>query len=97
MKKKISLFVAALSLLAFSAVAFAKPDFNKPAEETGILQLLGDDDFYINGYELDDLSKAQERQLYPLVGKTVTIKGFYEKEYKDYPVDEIYVTEIIAQ
>lgn len=96
MKKKFTLFLAALSVFAFSAVALAKPDFNKPAEETGVLQLLGDDDFYINGYELEDLSQSQESQLYSLVGKTVTIKGFYEKEFRNYPVDELYVTEIIA-
>lgn len=96
MKKKIIPFLAAIALFAFTAISLASPDFNKPAEETGVLQLFGDDDFYINGYELEDLSKAQERQLYPLVGKQVTIKGFYEKQHKNYPVDEIYVTEVIA-
>lgn len=96
MKKKVIPFLAALALFAFTAVSMASPDFNNPAEETGTLMLFGDDDFYINGYELEDLSKTQERQLYQLVGKQVTIKGFYEKKHKDYPVDEIYVNEIIA-
>ena len=95
MKKTLITLLAAVSLFTFNAVALAKPDFNKPATETGILQSFGDD-FYINGYELEDLSKAQEYQLFNLIGKTVTIKGYYEKEKAPYPVDEIYVSEIIV-
>lgn len=96
MKKKATLFLTIFSLFALTAVSSASPDFSKPAEQTGTLQLFGDDDFYINGYELEDLSKAQEYQLFPLVGKTVTIKGYYEKAFFDRNVDEIYVNEIIV-
>lgn len=95
MKKTLITLLAVISLFSFTVVAFAKPDFNSPATETGILQSFGDD-FYINGYELEDLSKAQEYQLMGLVGKTVTIKGYYEKEKPPYEVDEIYVSEIIV-
>lgn len=97
MKKFLIPFLAGVILLSISSLSFASPDFNNPATETGTLQLFGDDDFYINGFELEDLSKSQEHQLRPLVGKKVTIKGFYEKKNFTNTVDEIYVSEIIPQ
>jgi hypothetical protein len=95
MKKKLIVILTAISLFSLTAITSASPNFNNPAEETGILHLFGDDDFYINGYEIEDLSKAQKHQLRSLVGKTITIKGFYENEFLSSKIDEIYVTEII--
>jgi hypothetical protein len=95
MKNKIALLLTILALFTFTAIAAAKPNFSKPATETGVLHLFDDDDFYINGYELEGLNRTQKQQLFSLVGKTITIKGYYEKKFQDFMIDEIYVNEII--
>lgn len=95
MTKKILLCAAIAALFSINTIAFASPDFNQPAVETGVLELYGDD-FYINDYELEDLSKTQKRQLQDLVGQRITIKGFYETTKHSKQADEIYVSEIIV-
>ncbi len=64
MKKRVAILLTPILLFSFSSISLASPDFNKPAEQSGVLELFGDDDFYINGYELEDLSKAQKHKLY---------------------------------
>lgn len=88
-----------ISLLAFfsffSVIAFASPDYNNPATIKGIVYELNDETFYVNGYLLHELTKEQINQLGLLVGKKVTVKGFYEKNYLRYMgPNEVYVKEV---
>ena len=87
----------ALAFLSTAAVSFASPDFNNPAQVTGVLQVFDGDDFYINNFELEDLNRSQKDQLRSLVGQEITVKGFYEKVHNNQTIDEISVTDIIVK
>lgn len=96
MKKRILFLCFILSL--FSMTACAAPDFDKPVEITGRLYHFSGNDFFINDHRLRDLNPMQEAELLPLVGRAITIKGFYEKERIPFKkAHEIYVTEIIVE
>lgn len=96
MKKKIIPLLAMFSL--FSVIAFASPDYNSPATVTGIVYQLNDETFYVNGYQLYDLNEDQIGLLGSHIGETVTVKGFYEKEYlRGMGPNEVYVTEITSR
>lgn len=92
MKKKIMLLCAIFSL--FTIVAFAAPDYNNPATETGMVSASNAGNFYVNGYNLESLTYQQKIQLQSLIGKTITVKGYYEKKPHSNEIDDIYVTMI---
>ena len=106
--KKIIVGVAMALLVGGTGmmVAEARPNYNSPIEKSGVLEQY-DDDFYINGVELelghsrgisadydqDGTKSPIKRELRGLVGKNVTVKGYLDHD-NDYDDDEIYVTEI---
>lgn len=96
MRKKLLFALSSITLLGLAIYHYGTPDYNNPAKETGTLELLGKNKFFLNGYELENLSENQEYQLHQLVGKTITVKGFFEKAFRKSNIEEIYVSEIIA-
>lgn len=97
MRKKLLFALSSVTLLGLAIYHHGTPDYNNPAEETGTLELLGKNNFFLNGYELENLSENQEYQLHQLVGKTITVRGFFEKTFCKSNIAEIYVSEIVSQ
>lgn len=93
------------------SVSEARPDYSDMVEVTGILERVGDD-YFVNGMELelgdrymadvdydgDGKSMPIKGELYGLVGKTVIIKGYKDRDKNDVDdMNDIYVTEINGQ
>ena len=88
-------------------VAEAQPNYNSPLEKSGVLEEY-DDDFYVNGVELelgqgrtigedynqDGVKSPIKQELRGLVGKNITVKGYLDHDDDYDNDDELYVTEI---
>lgn len=94
MKKKIFLSLVGTSLLGLGIYYLGKPDYRNPADEVGTLYLVGND-FYLNGFELERLTKEQRVRLFELLDQPIRVIGFFEKSFLGSKIEEIHVTQIM--
>lgn len=105
--KKMKIFLIFAALMAgFASVAIAKPIYTELLTISGNVERRGDN-YFVQGMELqfgdnnlvagdydgDGQRVPVQYEVYKLVGKKVTIKGYRDDNRND-PIPEIYVTEI---